>query len=203
MKKKLIVLGLILSIFMVACDSDTTSTLAETTELETTVDLIQDIEEAFIAMDELESFRVNAYLTNVPVFLVDWEIVYRYDALMASQDLSSSMTYYEEVNGAYYQYVQEDTSWVLETETTALGYPMWEFFDYNDFELVDGEWVWSVASEFFDETETDYITNALITLENGYIKTLEYDAVNADNHTMNIHMTFLEYDQVEVTLPSE
>lgn len=164
---------------------------------------VNELEEAFLKMDDLESYRMDMEMGGVPVFGT-MTLVYKFDGDLLYINFLSEEAYSKVVNGLIYEYVvEEDGTYTLSSTPIVENSEaeLLEELDYSDFELVDEVWVSIEDIIYLDLAETEYLTNVQITLsDEGYVSGLSCK-MYTDELNVDLNIEFSGFGNTTVVVP--
>ncbi|MFH5881320.1 hypothetical protein [Liberiplasma polymorphum] len=166
------------------------------------------LEKAFNTMEEVESYRMDMTISNVPLFgtltftfKVDGDLSY------TSNPLGGEGTYTKTVDGEEYDYIlQTNGTYVLSdtpNETNdELNSILLDDLNYDDFEETS-KGVWELTKEriYLNDEETEYMKDVVIILNaDGYIDTITFSMVS-DGMNVDVEIDISGYNNTTVQLP--
>lgn len=187
MKKLFVAILLLLTVFLTGCTNQ--------------------LEEAFIKMDSLNSYQMDLTIRDMPIFgtvtitqLYDGDLMYQSSILDPSQG-----NYYEYVDGQLYEYEDDGNGgWVLSDEVASIDETsrLVTDLDPTDFEKnAEGTWEYIPERFYLDDAQTSYIEEIVIDIsDDGYIGSLACN-ITTDGTTMTLEIEFSMFNEVTVTLP--
>lgn len=166
-----------------------------------------EIEKAFANMDDLESYRMDITMSNIPlVGSMTMTMKYDGDYIYASAVSSyySQYTYYKVVNGNVYEYIEGENGYTLSTEAES-SEDMGDYIDFVDpenFVEEEGKWVYKDDRLYLDDEETEYMEDIMIEIsDDGYISSMVF-TVSSEGMSFDAEISFSGFNSTSITLPS-
>jgi len=190
MKKVLLIFAFALSYTLIGCSQN-------------------DLEKSFDKMEDAESYRMEVTMSNIPVLGSMTMVMKVDDDMIYSSDPFSGDAYAKVVDGEQYAYYYYNGQYILEDEpmdvsSEDIDTNILEGIDYDDFEETDdNEWTLIEDRIYLDDTETTYMEDVVITLnDNGYVANMTFSML-VENMKVDVEIEFSDFNNTVVELPTE
>lgn len=191
MKKLLVLLVLIFSVSLTGCSKS------------------GELEDALNKMDKLDSFSSSISMLDVPLYGTMTMIIAYDDDLTYVQDAFENIGYSKIIDGKEYVYRQNQTGYLLLSDTPEDGEPLPKNqfinrFSSKDFKQNGDLWESTTNKVYVDDTEVDYMKDITILInDQGYIIEITYILVNADKDEISFVVEYTGFNGTTISVPEK